>query len=216
MKDACQHTRILMVGYPDLVTNVRAQLAHHPCLRLINAITSSKEDPVRALEAARPDILLLDLVAAAFTQGDLYAAAQGMERPPHIVAIGPGSGPYLAAAQQQPLTRATLLTQMTASPLLAAVLTGVANGYTYYVPPPTGAQAYRLEEEELCVLRLMAVGFDTEKLARALGHKRDAIYYTQRKIRRKLKALSNQQAVVVAIRDGIVGVLARAGQAEGA
>ncbi len=105
----------------------------------------------------------------------------------------------LLLAPQQPLTRGTLLVEMTASPLLAPVLQGIAGGCTYFTPPLRAAEAFRLSKYELCVLRLMAVGLGPAHMAAQLGRSLHSVYTAQRQIRRKLRVDSNAQARVEAL-----------------
>jgi DNA-binding NarL/FixJ family response regulator len=157
---------------------------------------------------SKPDILVLQ---ADDSFVDCLQVLDELESPPRLVVVSANHDPDLILAREHDFTWATLLPDMVTSPLFMAVLEAVLNNFTYHTAPPEIAENYRFTPLEICVLRLMAVGFNNNQLVTQLDRCLDSMYYTQRRIRVKLKVETNEQALIAAIQEGVVSMLERRG-----
>ncbi len=209
MEETHSRSRLQIAGPYDLSHILRRQLSGNPHFELLKPLITADDDLIAAVKRAEPDFLLLDMEILEPVPREMFAALDALKLPLRVVAVAPTCEPQLALAQQHPMTRATLLREMTLSPLLGPVLQGVAAGCTYFVPSPGRVGDFHLTAAEMCVLRLMAVGMENTRLVRELKRTLHSLYYAQSQIRRKLDVETNEQAIVAAIRHGLVGVLTK-------
>jgi DNA-binding CsgD family transcriptional regulator len=209
MEETHNRPRLQIAGPHDLSHALRRQLSGNPHFELLKPLITADDDLIAAVKRAEPDLLLLDMEILEPVPREMFTALSALKSPPRIVAMAPTCEPQLALAQQVALTRATLLREMALSPLLGPVLQGVTASCTYFVPSPGRAGDFHLTAAELGVLRLMAVGIENNRLVRELRRTRHSLYYAQSQIRRKLDVETNEQAIVAAIRHGLVGVLTK-------
>jgi len=207
MQEALQRIRVQIAGAPDLSRTIRQKLYQQPGIDLLKLISSDPNKLVTAAGQAGADILLLELESIKPFEQDIFSTLESIDAAPAVVLIVHDCEQDMAFAQQQMMVKATLLYEMTTSPLLIQVLKGVAGGCMYFAPPLKNADGYKLSKYELCVLRLMAVGLNPGELARQLNRSQHSIYTAQRHVRRKLGVDTNEQALVAALRYSIVGVL---------
>jgi DNA-binding NarL/FixJ family response regulator len=201
--------RVQIAGTQQFCRTTHRQLKDHTDFDVIQSFIIEDHDLVGIVEQLKPDILVLHTQLVTPFCPECLKGLEGLKAPPHMVVVSPHHDPDLIMAQNCPVTRATLLSEMATSPLFIAVMESVADGFTYFAASPDAAEIYNLTPLEICVLRLMAVGFENTQLVTRLERKADSIYYTQRRIRLKLGVETNEQALVAAIRDGVVSVLGR-------
>lgn len=209
MHEECPQTRIQIAGTQQFCRITHRQVQNKTNFNVIKPYITADHNLSGVVGQYRPDILVLHTQVAESFCAECLHRLESLQQPPQVVVISATYDPDLIMAQEQPVTRATLLAEMAASPLFVAVLEAVVEGFTYFAAAPDRADGYDFTPLELCVLRLMAVGFENTRLVTRLERKADSIYYTQRRIRLKLGVETNEQALVTAIRDGVVSMLGR-------
>lgn len=209
MSEERPQTRIQIAGSQQSCRTTHRHLKVHTNFEVIKPYITEEDDLVETVEQSTPGILVLHIQADAPFSPDVIQGLEDLIPPPHVVVISSTYDPDLLAARNHPAIRATLLSEMATTPLFIAVMEAVNDGFTYHAASPDAAEAYDFTPLETCVLRLMAVGFENTQLVTRLERKADSIYYTQRRIRLKLGVDTNEQALVTAIRDGVVSVLGR-------
>ena len=162
-----------------------------------------RRDLILQVRQSRPHLLLLDMAPINGRKREVLDVLGELPMPPGIIALA-GDFPTLAFAQRRRVTRGTLLEEMALSSLLIPVVRKGAQGYAYFAPPNWGKHYPPLSDAEQLALGLMALGCDNQELVHLTGRTLDAIYYTQKQLRRKFRRGTNQQVIVQAIADGVV------------
>ena len=134
-----------------------------------------------------------------------------------VIVVTALQDPYLVKAAAKLGTAGYVLKEEGLSSLLPLAIREVAQGKTWYSPrasqhllqePPAPSILTDFQRE---VLRLMVGGKTPREIAHALQRSVRAVYGAQETIRDKLGVTTNEETVVVAIRDGLVPL----GSAEG-
>ncbi len=204
------HIRIQIADDHDVVIQgLRSILSAEPDLEVVSQSIQSGEELLSKVEAARPDVLLLD---AKMPQFDLLPALdQIAARCPwlHIIIVTAKQDRQLVKAASDHGAAGYILKEEALSRLLPTAIREVYQGGTWYSPRAsnyliTDTPAQELTTYQLEVLRRMVLGESTEAIARALDKKLKAIYSAQTQIREKLGVTSNEQAIVAAIRSRLI------------
>jgi DNA-binding NarL/FixJ family response regulator len=167
----------------------------------------SIEGMLDTVSETKPDVLVLEMDMVDAFRTETFNALEDMEprlHRPLIVAVSDHQS-QLDFARRQVLTRATVPLDLATSTVITPVVRGVLEGYTYHAP--VGSHRVKLSALQMDVLRLMALGLDMPQLLLHTNRTIDTMYYLQRQIRIKLEADSNEQAILYALRDGVVAML---------
>jgi len=201
-------TRVQLAVLPDLAVHFHKRFRKYEDFQVTGeAITDGACLPA-AVRISRPDILLLDLLLPNLDAAAVLKQVAKSRFPAYVVVIAPRYHPYLAHAEGSQVVRGTLLYELATSPLLIPVLRGIAEGYAYFTPEASLDSVFSdLTSEETILLALMAVGKQTCDLVRELDCTIHVIYTAQSRLRRKLEAETNEQAILTGIRRKLVAML---------
>ena len=168
------------------------------------------------IEAAQPDVLLVDL-GAARTAGWLHELGAA-PRPPAIVVLTDDARPILGAEALRAVGRAVLPRHATAEELIAAI-EAVATGLVVVHPDtlkalqPVHSAGERagvaiahqpLTPREIEVLGMIAEGLGNKIIAARLGISEHTVKFHIASIFAKLNAGSRTEAVTIGIRQGLI------------
>lgn len=204
-------TRVLVIGERLARTGLASLLAGRPGYAIVGQIGGDAAIP-SALELYRPDIVLWDMgwEAAPLTErvADLHAAGAQVVALVHDAA---------AAAQLWASGASGLLLRDAETDVIVAALGAVAQGLHVVGPSlrnalgaaalsvaPSGNVTLTAREHE--VLRLLAQGLSNKEIARRLAISEHTVKFHINAVLGKLGAQSRTEAVVLAMRMGLVAV----------
>lgn len=190
-------------------------IAHAPGFR-IAGLFASMEEALPALERAAPDVLLADIQLGGMS---------GIEGVRRLKAVHPGldvlmltvyaddenvfeaicagaSGYLLKDTPPERLIQALRELAAGGAPMSPEIARKVVTTFHRVAPPPSAA--HRLTERETDVLRLLAEGHSYKTAARELALALDTVRFHVRAIYAKLHVHSKSEAVLAALRQGIV------------
>ncbi len=203
--------RVLVIDDHDLIVEgVKSILQGEPDLEPVSVPVHGEAEVLGAIRSCQPEVLLL---AAKMPDFDLLSALD------QIAALFPRLRVIVVTAQQDPLlvqaarhagTAGYVLKEEGLSGLLPTAIRDVARGQNWYSPRAgqylvqDGASTQSLTRYQQDVLRLMVCGKSPQDMARMLQRSVPAIYIAQEKLRAKLGVATNEQAVVMAVRERLV------------
>lgn len=163
---------------------------------------------------AQPDVLLLDAKMPDFDL--LVALDQLSEQLPRvrILVVTAVQDPHLVKAASQRHAAGYVLKEEALSALLPLAVRDVHAGHLWFSPkasqilfdqslPPA---ELNLSNYQMDVLRLMVQGKSPEEIAEAMQRSLAGVYNAQHLIREKLTVDTNEQAVVEALKAGLVSL----------
>jgi DNA-binding NarL/FixJ family response regulator len=202
------HTRVQLAVPRKVFPECLARLRKSQCFQLIGEGVFSGIGLLEAVEASRPDILLLDLTLPDLDSKKVLSGLAGRRYPPYVVATAPYWKPRLVRARTHRVVRGILPHTLALSPVLPHILAGIAEGCEYVVPrEPTDHRFFGLTGDELVLLALMAAGLEACEIMQELDCTINVVYTNQSQLRKKLGVPTNEKAILLAIRVGLVGVL---------
>jgi DNA-binding NarL/FixJ family response regulator len=202
------HTRVQLAVPRKIFPDCLARLRKSRRFRMIGEGVFSGADLLEAIEANRPDILLLDLTLPDLDSKKVLPALADRTYPPYVVATAPYWEPLLVKARAHRVVRGILPHPLALSPVLPHVLAGIAEGCEYVVPRvPVDHRLFGLTGDELVLLGLMAAGLEACEIMQELDCTINVVYTNQSQLRKKLGVPTNEKAILLAIRVGLIGVL---------
>jgi len=163
-----------------------------------------------AWKVHRPDVTLMDLQMAGFDGVEAIARIRAFEPKARIVVLTTYSGDVQAARALKAGACGYLLKTMIRADMLRAIRT-VHAGNDFVAPALTAAinahaDQQKLSQREMEVLRLVAKSGRNKVAASAMGLSEATVKVHMKNILAKLKATDRVQAVMIAIRRGIIDI----------
>jgi len=193
-----------------VVQGVTSILEAEPDISVVGPPITSGDDLLDKIREVNPDVLLLDVKMPDFdvltTLGHLNDLAPRMR----TIVVTAYQDPQLVKAVAEKGAAGYILKEEALSTLLPLAIRGVAEGSLWFSPRSTQhlMQGYGgetdLSEYQRDVLRLMVRCETPQEIARTLQRSISAIYSAQSQIREKLGVETNEQAIVVVIRDRLI------------
>jgi DNA-binding NarL/FixJ family response regulator len=204
---------------------IRVQVAddHDVVIQGLHSILKDEADielllpPIRSgreflagVQTAQPDILLLDVQMPDFDMLSALRQLSDLFPRLRVIIITAQRGQQLVKSAAERGVAGYILKEGALSQLLPAAIRDVAAGETWFSPRASqqllraAAPAIQLSMYQLDILRLMVRGETPETIARALQRSVSAIYTAQAQLREKLGVETNEQAIVIAIRERLV------------
>jgi DNA-binding NarL/FixJ family response regulator len=172
---------------------------------------------IEKIAAAKADLVLLDIQIAHFDVFQVVAEIQDVAKcsgsiSPGIIFVTGFADAYIATRAYKLGVRGYLLKEEALSQSLPGAIRLVANGGFAYsgkvqkmlYNPRTLPQGLSFGGEQYNVLALMVNGYTAGQIAHELGLTLYSVYTIQKRIRKKLQAESNTQAVSKALEQNIV------------
>lgn len=200
--------RILVADdHPVVRHGLAAVIESHPGLRVV-ATAADGEEAVRAFREHRPDVALLDLIMPGLDGAEATAAIRREFPDANVVVLTTYAGDEDIYRTLQAGARAYVLKDAPAATLLEVVRDASA-GRRRIDPEIAAKLAERLAgtgltDRERDVLRLMAEGASNEEIGRALFISVGTVKYHVNHILSKLGVEDRTQAVITALRRGLV------------
>lgn len=193
-----------------VIEGLRSLLSSEPDMQVVDPQIHSGEGFLDKVEAAGPDVLLLDAKMPAF---DLLAALDQLaahQPRVRVIIVTARQEPHLVQAASTRGAAGYILKEEALSSLLPTCIREVYTGGRWYSPRSTQyalqntTAPHDLTPYQLEILRRMVLGESVEAIARALEKSLKAVYSAQTQIREKLGVGSNEQAIIAAIRGRLV------------
>lgn len=190
-----------------VIQGLNSILKGQPDIEIVEPPITSGHGLLENLRAAQPDILLLDVQMPDFDV--LTSLTQLATQLPHlrVIIITAQQDPQLVKAAAERGAAGYILKEEALSSLLPPAIREVAVGGLWFSPKASQSlirgspQPVELSPYQLDVLRLMVRGDTPEMIAGALQRTISAIYSAQTQIREKLGVETNEQAIVMALRE---------------
>ena len=208
MKQTQSYVTRVQFAVPDTVLPpMQDSLKKQPAFQILKPGIATGHTILQDIDAAHPDILILDLNLPGLDVDDLLTTLNARKMRPHVLVIG-ARHQLQADLQNYRAVRGVLLRSLALSPVFRHVLDGLVEGYRYFMSLPASEPSlYQLNRAETVLLALMALGLDAGELVEELGCTLNAIYLRQVGLRRKLNVDSNLKATTKAIKTGLAGAL---------
>ncbi|NIS79994.1 MAG: response regulator [Anaerolineales bacterium] len=208
---ASQTIRVQIADDHDVVVQgVTSILEAEADIEVVGPTISSGDELIENVREATPNVLLLDVKMPDFdmltTLGRLTALMPRLR----TIIVTAQQDPQLVKAAADKGAAGYILKEEALSSLLPLAIRGVAKGELWFSPRSTQhliggyTDELDLSEYRRDVLRLMVHGKTPQEIAHSLQRSVSAIYSAQTLIREKLGVDTNEQAIVVAIRDRLV------------
>ena len=206
--------RIFLADDHDVViVGVTGILAEQSDMVIVDSAQTGR-GLLEKIEAARPDVVLLDIKMPDFSLYKFLPEIQALDHAPDIIIVSAMADYYLAAKAEALGIAGYLLKEDALSNDLPFVIRGVANGmFTLSIRVQnmlTSNLRYlnstELSEEQYRVLGHMVNGHTAQEIADIIGKKVTAVYSAQQRIREKLDVETSEQAIVRAIRERLVEI----------
>ena len=207
-------TRLIRVQIMDdhdlIVAGIRSILQEEPDMETVSVPVHNEAEALEAIRACQPDVLLLDAKMPDFDLLSALGKISALFPRVRVIVVTAQQDPFLVRAAAKLGTAGYVLKEEGLSNLLPMAIREVAQGRPWYSPrasqhflqePPAPPILNDYQQE---VLRLMVGGRTPREIAQALQRSVRAVYAAQETIRGKLGVTTNEETVVVAIRDGLV------------
>lgn len=216
MMEACAATsqrasiRILTVDdHPMLREGLASVINADPSLELVGEC-SNGEEAIRLFRMLQPDVTLMDLQMPVMTGLEAVAAIREDFPDARIIVLTTYSGDAQAAAALKAGAAGYLLKNSLRHDLVHAI-SAVHKGLRFLHPEVASEIAFHagheeLRERELQTLELVARGKANKEIATQLHLSEETVKSHMRTIFSKLNVTDRTQAVVVALRRGIIGI----------
>jgi DNA-binding NarL/FixJ family response regulator len=179
-------------------------------IEVVGPFISSGVELLKYLSAAHPDVLLLDVQMPDFDVLTSLGQFSTVMPRLRVIIVTALQDPQLVKAAAQRGAAGYILKEEALSSLLPLAIRDVAAGSLWFSPKasqqlirglgsPVELSAYQLD-----ILRFMVRGDPPEVIAQTLERSLSAIYSAQAQIREKLGVETNEQAIVLALRERLV------------
>ena len=203
--------RVMVADDHDVVVEgVNSILGEQADLEVVGAPIRAGDELLDKVKTARPDVLLLDVKMPNFDVLTALGQLATLDPRLRVIIITAQQDPQLVKAASEKGAAGYILKEEALSNLLPQAIRDVAAGRLWFSPRASqylirGATAQvDLSEYQRDILRLMVSGKAPEAIAADLGRSLSAIYSAQGQIREKLGVATNEQVIVIAIRDRLV------------
>ncbi|PZP59175.1 MAG: DNA-binding response regulator [Pseudoxanthomonas spadix] len=204
--------RVMIVDdHPLLIEGVASVLATQPDMALVCEASDGAE-AVSQYQAMRPDVVLMDLQLPKVSGVESIRRIRDLDPAARLLVLTTYRGDVQALAALKAGAHGYLLKSMMRTELLIAIRQ-VYEGNRWIPPPVASALAAHMTEEsltrrELQVLRQVAEGRSNKVIALELGIAADTVKAHVKNILAKLSARDRTHAVTIAMRRGIMNLLA--------
>jgi DNA-binding NarL/FixJ family response regulator len=182
-------------------------LKDQPDIEIVEPPITSGHDLLEKLRAAQPDVLLLDVQMPDFDVLTSLTQLATILPQLRVIIITAQREPQLVKAAAERGAAGYILKEEALSSLLPPAIREVAAGGLWFSPKASqsliraAGNPIPLSQYQLDVLRRMVRGDTPEMIAIALQRSVSAIYSAQTQIREKLGVETNEQAIVMALRE---------------
>jgi DNA-binding NarL/FixJ family response regulator len=201
----------IMDDHDLIVEGLKSILATQPDMEVVFVPSHGEVEALDAIQRCHPDVLLLD---ARMPDFDLLSALEkiGRQCPSvRVIVVTAQQDPALVTAVASHGTAGYVLKEEGLSQLLPVAIREVARGQRWYSPRASqylfqqpAAPAPVLTDYQYDVLRLMVGGKGPREIAQVLQRSVAAVYGAQEAIRERLGVATNQETIILAIREGLV------------
>jgi DNA-binding NarL/FixJ family response regulator len=200
----------IMDDHDLIVAGIKSILQDEPDIETVSVPVLDEAGALEAIRACQPDVLLLDARMPDFDLLSALDKIRALFPRVRVIVVTAQQDPYLVRAAAKHGTAGYVLKEEGLSSLLPMAIREVAQGKSWYSPrasqhlfqEPPAPQI--LNDYQYEVLRLMVCGKTPREIGHALQRSVGAIYSAQETIRNKLGTSSNDEAIVIAIRDSLV------------
>jgi two-component system nitrate/nitrite response regulator NarL len=206
----CTRIRVLVVDDHDLIVEgIKSILQSEPDLDCVSQPVHGELEVLDAIRSCQPDVLLQDAKMPDFELLPALDKIAAQFPRLRVIIVTAYQDPELVKAVARRGTAGYILKEEGLSDLLPLAIREVAQGKTWYSPRANQClfmetAAPSLNDYQQMVLRLMMYGKTPEEIATELRRSVQTIYQTQGKLRKQLGVTTNEQAIVAAIREGLV------------
>jgi len=187
---------------------IKRMLASVPGI-VISGEASDGEEALRAVPAARPGVVLLDLSLPGVQGLDVLRELQKLPEPPRVVVLTIHDEQELVLGAARLGAHGYVLKQASRQELVDAIAAAADGGF-YFSPeivgilrePPAPVAPVPLSARELEVLRLVAAGAENREIAERLFVSSETVKTHLATIYRKLGVAGRAHAVAAALRQG--------------
>ena len=207
----CTRIRVLVLDDHDLIVEgIKSILQSEPDMECVSQPVHGELEVLDAIRSCQPDVLLQDAKMPDFELLPALDKIAAQFPRLRVIIVTAYQDPELVKAVARRGTAGYILKEEGLSDLLPLAIREVAQGKTWYSPrasqclfmetpaPPS------LNDLQQTVLRLMMYGKTPEEIATEMRRSVQTIYQIQGKLRKQLGVTTNEQAIVAAIRDGLV------------
>jgi DNA-binding NarL/FixJ family response regulator len=187
---------------------IKRMLAHAPGIAIVGE-ASDGEEALRAVPAARPAVVLLDMSLPGMQGLDVLRELQKLREPPRVVVLTIHDERELVLGAARLGAHGYVLKQASREELIEAI-GAAADGGFYFSPEivdvlresPAPVAPATLTARELEVLRLVAAGAENREIAERLFVSAETVKTHLATIYRKLGVAGRAHAVAAALRQG--------------
>ncbi len=201
----------IMDDHDLIVEGVKSILANEADMEAVFVPSHGEAEALDAIRRCHPDVLLLD---ARMPDFDLLSALDKIRvqfPSVRVIVVTAQQDPALVKAVASHGTAGYVLKEEGLSQLLPVAIREVACGQRCYSPR---ASEYLLQQQtgfppdltdyQRDVLRLMVSGKAPREIAQRLQRSVNAVYAVQEAMRERLGVATNQELIILAIREGLV------------
>ncbi len=200
-------TRVQFAVPLELLSDFHHLFKKQPAFEPLQADVISGDTLLQAVDAAHPDVLVVDMTLPHLDTDKVLGRLSSTRIPRYVLATAPRHRPHLTGLQQYRSVKGVLPRRLALSPLIRHVISGIAEGSEYFVAaPPSEYALLGLTKDDTILLGLMGVGLEAGEIAQELGRSIHTIYTWQCQLRKRMDVQTNEQAILAAIRFGLVGV----------
>ena len=177
---------------------------------IIELPITSGHELLNNIGVGQPDVLLLDVQMPGFDALTCLSQLSTLMPRLRVIIVTAQRDPQLVKAAAERGAAGYILKEEALSSLLPLAIRDVAAGGLWFSPKASqylirgAGKSINLSPYQQDVLRLMVRGDTPETIATALQRSLSAIYSVQTQIREKLGGETNEQAIVIALRERLV------------
>lgn len=195
-----------------ILKGIQATLQDQTDIQVVAPLIQSGTGLLQKIETAKADVLLMDLRMPDF---DAFIALEQLAARgprPRVIVLTAQHDSLLVQAAADRGAAGYILKDEALTAQLPAAIRDVAHGRKWFSPRASQHLLTRdsrdaLSAQQRDVLRLMASGKTPDEIAKALHRQPTLIYKVQEHIRDKLGVETNEQAILLALRERLVPVV---------